>query len=228
MSKKNISKACLYCGKEFLTNRPGAKFCDWRCYNDWRKNQTGPSPRQVSITCDYCGKRFVKWKYRIVKGKQNFCSRKCAACSEQSPEQWTEQTCEICGRKFIIQTWFIIVRGHGKYCSKVCQNRALSLNYRGAGNPHWRGGHEPYYGPNWPSQRKKAYKRDNRTCRMCGKRTSKTPDVHHIKPFREFGYVRDVNDHYLQANGLQNLICLCRPCHAKAEKGEINLQPALL
>jgi DEAD/DEAH box helicase domain-containing protein len=41
--------------------------------------------------------------------------------------------------------------------------------------------------------------------------------VHHIQPFRSFGYVRDKNDHYLDANRLENLVTLCRSCHRRVE-----------
>jgi 5-methylcytosine-specific restriction endonuclease McrA len=55
-------------------------------------------------------------------------------------------------------------------------------------NPAWNGGYEPYYGPNWKEQRRKALKRDRNTCQECGAtETDKEHDVHHIIPFRKFG-----------------------------------------
>ena len=47
--------------------------------------------------------------------------------------------------------------------------------------------------------------------------------VHHIQPFRTFGYVRGANDHYLAANDLGNLVSLCRYCHKPVECGVIEL-----
>jgi DEAD/DEAH box helicase domain-containing protein len=44
--------------------------------------------------------------------------------------------------------------------------------------------------------------------------------VHHIRPFREYGYVRGQNEHYLIANQLENLITLCPSCHRRAEAGQ--------
>ena len=41
--------------------------------------------------------------------------------------------------------------------------------------------------------------------------------VHHLRPFREFGYARDENENYLEANDLDNLITVCPSCHAKIE-----------
>jgi DEAD/DEAH box helicase domain-containing protein len=41
--------------------------------------------------------------------------------------------------------------------------------------------------------------------------------VHHLRPFREFGYRRGVNDHDQLANAPENLLTLCRACHHRAE-----------
>lgn len=86
------------------------------------------------------------------------------------------------------------------------------------------------YGPNWPPQRKLALARDGYRCRMCGamgkdapgaeKSGSVTLHVHHIRPFREFGYIPGQNDHYKQANQVDNLLTLCPSCHRQAEAGQ--------
>jgi DEAD/DEAH box helicase domain-containing protein len=74
------------------------------------------------------------------------------------------------------------------------------------------------YGPNWDEQREAARQRDDQRCRQCGARErGRRHDVHHIRPFREFGYVRGQNDNYIQANVLENLITLCPTCHRRAE-----------
>jgi DEAD/DEAH box helicase domain-containing protein len=74
-------------------------------------------------------------------------------------------------------------------------------------------------GPNWEQQRRKARERDGNHCRHCGapERPDRSHDVHHLEPFRTFGYVRGQNDHYLQANQLDNLVTLCRSCHQRVE-----------
>ncbi len=75
------------------------------------------------------------------------------------------------------------------------------------------------YGPNWQKQRDAARARDGFRCRHCG--TPEKPDmqhhVHHLTPFRSFGYIRGQNNHYLQANQLENLITLCPSCHHAVE-----------
>ncbi len=75
------------------------------------------------------------------------------------------------------------------------------------------------YGPNWQAQRRRAQERYGQRCARCRRRG--TPDnpleVHHLRPFRTFGYVPQQNTHYRQANALDNLQLLCRRCHALAE-----------
>ena len=74
-------------------------------------------------------------------------------------------------------------------------------------------------GPNWEQQRNRARARDGYRCRHCSvaERPNRAHDVHHIEPFRTFGYVRGENDRYLEANRLENLVTLCRSCHRRVE-----------
>jgi DEAD/DEAH box helicase domain-containing protein len=74
-------------------------------------------------------------------------------------------------------------------------------------------------GPNWERQRNRARARDGYRCRHCGvsERADRAHDVHHVEPFRTFGYVRGKNEQYLVANRLENLVTLCRSCHRRVE-----------
>ncbi|MCB0006105.1 MAG: DUF1998 domain-containing protein, partial [Anaerolineales bacterium] len=78
------------------------------------------------------------------------------------------------------------------------------------------------YGPNWQAQRLKALDRDGHRCKMCGAAGDEGPGlhVHHLRPFREFGYVPGENDYYRQANQVENLVSLCPSCHRVAEQGQ--------
>jgi DEAD/DEAH box helicase domain-containing protein len=84
------------------------------------------------------------------------------------------------------------------------------------------------YGPNWQQQRQHTLARDGNRCRHCGAkpeaensaRLSLSLHVHHIRPFRDFGYVRGQNENYRLANDLENLITLCPSCHRQAEAGQ--------
>ena len=75
-------------------------------------------------------------------------------------------------------------------------------------------------GPNWAQQRNRARGRDGYRCRHCEapERPNRTHDVHHVQPFRTFGYVRGKNDRYLEANRLANLVTLCTSCHRRVEE----------
>jgi len=76
------------------------------------------------------------------------------------------------------------------------------------------------YGPNWPAQRDAARARDSYCCQHCGtrEREGRQHDVHHITPFRVFGYIPGANDSYQLANQLENLITLCSACHRRVER----------
>lgn len=75
------------------------------------------------------------------------------------------------------------------------------------------------YGPEWPQASQLARARDRFRCRQCGapERPERKHDVHHIRPFREFGFVPGQNRADREANALDNLITLCATCHHRAE-----------
>lgn len=75
------------------------------------------------------------------------------------------------------------------------------------------------YGPNWQEQRNNARKRDGFRCTKCNapEREDQEHDVHHVTPFRDFGYVAGRNEAYKEANQLENLQTLCRSCHRAVE-----------
>jgi DEAD/DEAH box helicase domain-containing protein len=78
------------------------------------------------------------------------------------------------------------------------------------------------YGPNWQRQRDAARARDHYRCTVCGapEPPDRQHDVHHKKPFRDFGYIRGENERYLQANDLSNLVTVCSNCHKAIETAE--------
>src|SRR5260221_859191 len=75
------------------------------------------------------------------------------------------------------------------------------------------------YGPNWQAQRDAARTRDNYRCRNCNapEKPSMQHHVHHLTPFRSFGYIAGQNTNYKIANQLENLVTLCSSCHRAAE-----------
>jgi len=131
---------------------------------------------------------------------------------------------------------------YGEYATSVYRNRFGSWNQAvqtagfepnsktknnlsGEDHPFWKGGWETYYGPSWYGQRKKAWERDNHTCRVTGKTEDdigKRPDVHHINPTWNW----DIDNEHQEMNSLDNLICLSPSVHKKLEGRWINASPS--
>lgn len=178
-------------------------------YN-WMNKYNIPTRRKTSqqIKCDFCGKEFLEPHSRAKrKFKHNYCSMECYGLSKKG--EHVELVCRVCG-KIIIRGKWEIDRGRKDFCSHKC----FGIYNIGEKNPNWKGGWEPYYGPNWDTQRVAALKRDNYKCINC--EAEKGLNVHHITPFRLFGRER-----YLEANSLSNLSTLCIPCHRNTELGGI-------
>ncbi|RLT39949.1 MAG: DUF1998 domain-containing protein, partial [Chloroflexi bacterium] len=77
------------------------------------------------------------------------------------------------------------------------------------------------YGPNWQEQRAKVRARDGYACTQCGtpEPEGRQHDVHHLTPFRTYGYIPGHNENYQLANRLSNLKLLCQRCHRRIEAG---------
>lgn len=115
--------------------------------------------------------------------------------------QWGVYICAFCRKRF---KWFL--SQPRTYCSADCRYR----DWVGEKHPGWKGGYEPYYGPDWPFQRRACLERDDYRCRDCGRGKEdlgQNPDVHHTIKFR-----------LSHDNGLENLVTLCRECHARRER----------
>jgi DEAD/DEAH box helicase domain-containing protein len=108
-----------------------------------------------------------------------------------------------------------IVETSGYWCSILPETQAL-LEELG----EWRDSTNDY-GPNWGEQRQRVRVRNNFRCTQCGAPESpnRQHDVHHLTPFRTFGYVPGLNENYKLANRLENLVLVCRGCHLRLEAG---------
>lgn len=98
----------------------------------------------------------------------------------------------------------------------------------GPKNPQWRGGHrgsDEGYGYNWTVARREVNERDE-VCQNCGRDGSeRLLDVHHIIPVRVFKQAS--NAAVEDAHDLENLVLLCRPCHAKAGYGDLSFDSGI-
>lgn len=227
-----IEVQCFFCGKKFqrevwLAKRFPHNFCCKECRNQWksikfrgkanpmygRSGHESPTYKRVEYQCHYCGKKFLAWPCL----KRKFCSTNCNVKWLQQKKgrlnhKWKDKIkcfCYMCGR----EVYLIPSRVKEKnFCSRNCQLEYLHESISGENNYYWKGGYDPYYGPNWGRQRRKALARDNYKCRICGS-THRRLIAHHIIPFREFG-----REKYEEANRLNNLISLCESHHLEYEK----------
>jgi len=193
---------CDECGLEFERKSADLSgyeqtFCSPECqYKSYSQKRVAG--------CDNCGKTVQRAPSHI--NEKNFCSLGCRgewmsqnATGRQSP-RWeggkVESLCERCGTTFSHRSF-----RDAMFCSNECFHSHLSENAK----PD-----SPYYGKSWAEKRELALVRDNHECVICGH--ADLVDVHHIRPFREFGV-----ENHEEANALDNLVCLCRQHHSKWE-----------
>lgn len=225
--KGRKQEICNGCGVEFECKKSahrakdGYVYCSNKCLLDSRISQK----TLVAFTCTQCGIEFTKAKgFFGPNSKLRFC---CNAChhewqktnnprGEDHPEHNSHKVnCHTCGMVIKRQAYRFRDYNH-QFCSNKCYGEWRSKTLVAVDHPNWKGGDlVGYRGPNWAKQSALARKRDGYCCQHCGisqKKVGRLLDVHHIKPFRDFGYVPDENDNYLQANELSNLISLCPGC----------------
>lgn len=224
-----VRKTCLYCGRGFEIKpyfKNTAKFCSNLC-------RITHLTRNLKWTKERIDKRTATLKRRLSKMTEEERKHIYARVvifdkdaiekirefklGEKNPNWLGDKLkvkCTICNKAFRKSSQWHVKNNKWHFCSKNCFSSWLSKIRRGANNPHWNGGHEPYYGPNWNWQAKIALKRDDYTCQICNiKQNGRVHDIHHIVPFKKFGLKK-----YEEANRLENLITLCRPCHIREEK----------
>lgn len=245
---------CGHCGQTFEdypSNRTGHSiyFCNRACQSTWqsehRRRENSPSWKgaRVTLTCVICKQPYETSTHQAKHYNSRFCSRACVKkwlsenhSGENSPS-WkgvsAERPCDECGKMYRPHSTSKKRQQEQRngFCSRTCSGIWKSKNLVGERAARWTGGKTEYYGPNWMRQARAARKRDGHKCRHCGTKKGqkkKALDVHHIKPFKSFGYIPGENDYYLAANDLTNLITLCPACHKDAETGEIPIQPYLL
>ena len=221
--KREVS--CEQCGKVVTRKADELRktthtFCSYQCKYDY--------DHTVIVLCTSCGKELRRNPAFAQRSPRHFCNmvcrdvfRKQASMAKRAPTP-----CRICGAVFLRKP-----SKAPKCCSRKCHGVWQSQHRTGKNASNWKGGYQSYYGPNWRAQQRAARKRDKYHCQHCGATQTKIKralDVHHIRPFREFGYVPGKNESYKQANDLINLISLCKVCHKQAESGKIAIQPYLL
>ena len=147
-----VPVTCQECGKTFEANQSdinrGRKFCSHECSVKAHIGEKHPNWKpKIKRICKECGKEFEIKSATIRYGKGNYCSRVCKdkaqskIIGENSPH-WQGgkviNKCEECGKEFPVYE-AIIKQGKGKYCSKLCANKAKSQLYVGENAPNYKG-----------------------------------------------------------------------------------------
>ena len=203
---------CKACGSEFYHPKADRSYCAGCNPNAGEHNPNWRDAREVT-ECKLCDTAFEYYP-------SNKDGVYCPACVEASDEflgtpsyemrdiERIRKKCGQCGEEMeVLQS--TLDYGHGKFCSIECRDASFSDGFE---NPH----SEPYNGI-WHRIRRRAYERDDHRCQVCGKTMAeigREPDVHHITPIREY-------DDPDESHRLENVICLCRLCHRRAELGMI-------
>ena len=218
---------CDQCGKQidrplYPSNNSKHHFCNHKCRGEW-KSKHG----HVRVACAFCGNSVYSTLSRAAKSENIFCNRVCFSNWSKHPRN---RKCEYCGTP-LHRSPSHIKQCKIHFCNRTCKGKWHSENLIGGNSPSWKGGRTVYYGPGWIYQKRAARKRDGYRCQLCGvseKKYKKALDVHHIIPFREFGYIPGKNENNKQANKLSNLICFCSRCHIQAEYNYVSFQLPLL
>lgn len=229
-----IYKNCEYCDNKFSlhsSRSDEARFCSNECMGKWNsENRIGENHQKWKPKhekeCEYCNSKFEVHECNVDTSR--FCSNECHGnwnsenrVGEKHPN-WeggltqTKFECGWCEETFQDNPSYR--DEEERFCSRECRQKWMAEEFRGEDHWSWKGGSTKPYGALWPHQRQKAIERDDFECKMCyisqeeyKQEHGISLDVHHITPFREF----DDND---KAHKLNNLITVCRPCHAKIEK----------
>lgn len=190
--RRGATRQCQTCSKPFYLfpsqttadDRAGL-FCSRKCY-----------------TSEYRSKKVTGLKRNAATRARISAAKKGRPSTKRLPP--LTFTCEQCGA---LTTRPRIGRYVRRFCSTACWYEWLRDDPKR--NHLWKGGYEPYYGPNWREQARQARERDGQCCQSCGKYPRKhSLEVHHIVPFRDFPSWREAND-------LSNLVTLCKSCHSK-------------
>jgi len=237
MKKNRTKRICKFCNNEFeicpcFIKNGGGSYCSMECRNEamkgrklsketkikmseahkqiWKNKPYRAREEKIKVVCGYseCNKIFETPIKRLKQGRGKFCSRRCLVLDTASRrDSKIDVECLLCQKNMRI--WPYQLNEDEKYfCSKICSNK---FNAKcGEDNHLWRGGisFEPY-SQDWTNDlRDVIRKRDSFICQECGIHQEelcgmfKKLDVHHI-------------DYDKKNCNPDNLITLCRSCHAK-------------
>lgn len=209
------NRTCADCGVEFYDAKARRTYCE-DCYSEGGEKNGNYSGAKAVSECRRCGDSFEYYP----SDKEGVY---CPSCVKQANEflgtpyaetvevERIERTCDYCDEQMTVLACERR-QGHGRFCSDDCKHSWMSDQF---------GEGEAVYNGRWRQVRRKALQRDDYRCQKCGDRAhelGQNPDVHHIRPVRTF-------EDPQRAHRLDNLISLCKSCHARVEHGTMELTP---
>lgn len=213
---------CTRCGTPI--DNPDPRRQRRTCSEMCRRQANTGRPREIPLTasCITCHTSFPLDSHR----RRSTCSDACLSAFRTTVHRsrvrvsrakgpTVEIVCEVCHKVKLV----FPCQASTRFCGDACR-LSWFAHHAGSGSqhPNWTGGPQ-YYGVSWKPAKKLALIRDGYQCQRCGKRPKKNQcDVHHILPFQLFGKER-----HQEANDLDNLVTLCRSCHANVERGNFSL-----
>lgn len=224
LRRKKYVKKCCTCQKEFITSRKEAKYCSIACKPQCQK-------QSITVKCSICGEEKIVNPYKVKTQKDFYCSDECKnkgyslKYSGENSARYSSRkvNCNICGKEFTRNISEINKYKHN-YCSKACASKGWTKYFSGENNPSYgkerldmRGENNWNYNPNKTREQRqkdrkllentnwvnKVLKRDNYTCKCCGKKGGDLI-AHHLD-----GYNWCVEKRYVIENG----VTLCNKCH---------------
>ena len=152
---------------------------------------------KIAAQCTQCKKDLELHPYRFKNSKNFFCNQECRGIWMAGKPTWNK------GKKGVLSLQAIKNMSEAQKKSKF----KAELRY------NWKGG-------TWPYWQATIRKRDNYTCIVCGLFDPEIVEVAHIKP------IRGLKNRITSGNPLnsfENLTTLCPNCHARYDKGIIEL-----
>lgn len=218
----NVEATCVFCGRKFMSSKRSAMYCSGICKHRAREARLGKL--RGDVVCPNCGKVF-----QPKTSKQNFCSRSCSTTYSHA-HCWSEKKriCVDCGAEFLSQ------RKDRKRCV-ACWNKyrsQMTMMYRYAKDPTIQIGvgsggaqtplvsqlddetrdklnaarRERYRQRKMSGEATRNYRKiltGHDSCMFCGyHRSQDAIVVHHLDMDRTH-------------NNPDNLLILCRNCHAR-------------
>lgn len=188
---------------------------------------------RITVECANCGTEKQVQQFYYDTHDRFFCDNQCQGeflketglTRGENNGRWKEKVvvkCANCGIE--LETYPCrLAEKENHLCDQTCRAKWYSENLSGENHPLWLPGGNRYSG-DWLAARRQVRDRDGNVCQLCGKaagQLGQVPDVHHIRPVRNF----EVSD---DAHVEENLVQLCRTCHPRMEQFDPARQRAIL